>query len=342
MWRHVWLQHGEQLRRLITKYQLTSLNQSSEKTSFTLVAAAVAEKERECVPMLGDTTDRRNLSHVGEVLTEDNTSVLVCFVCACKKIQHRGFDMFGRSRELGKISYCVDSRLLAALLHGADETTFDVAFQYNLSYEYYKKRKFHEAVMSDPFLQQNSTEWTRATYRNQVREVMLCCPEDVHPSPGCQHADDTVCSGCQIPLCNECLFFLRQGRKIPKALCNDNFISYQHRYIVENCVTWLEATIACPVFTGLITYYIEGSSDQRGHLMSESLGNLKRSYAVRGNCFSFLLPWDTVMKKLSRSFARGDFTQWPLDQDTAAQVVRLKMVRGHEALVDQVKELKVP
>ena len=75
--------------------------------------------------------------------------------------------------------------------------------------------------------------------------------------------------------------------------------------------------------------------------MQESLGHLQRAYAVRGNCFSFLLPWDTVMKTLSRAFAEGDFSEWPLDQDTAAQIVRVTMVRGHEALLDQFKELKV-
>ena len=46
--------------------------------------------------------------------------------------------------------------------------------------------------------------------------------------------------------------------KTPQSLANDNFIGYAHEYIVENKVTWLEATIACPVFSGLVTYYIEG------------------------------------------------------------------------------------
>ena len=47
------------------------------------------------------------------------------------------------------------------------------------------------------------------------------------------------------------------------------------------------------------------------------------------------------MAHLSRAFAAGDFSQWPLDQDTAATIVRLRMVRGHEALVSQFKELRV-
>ncbi len=116
---------------------------------------------------------------------------------------------------------------------------------------------------------------------------MLCCPEDVLRSPQCRHNDDEVCARCFIPICTECGALLQSRQKIPKALCNDNYISYQHQYIVANQVTWLEATIACPIFTGLITYYIEGSGDQRGHLMQEPVGNVQRAYGVRGNCFSY-------------------------------------------------------
>ena len=166
----------------------------------------------------------------------------------------------------------------------------------------------------------------------------MCCPEDVEKRKECRHDDESVCWRCNTPICNECFQLLRRGEKIPKALCNDNYISYQHRFIVHNRVTWLEATIACPIFAGLITYYIEGDAHQRGHLMEEAIGTPQRAYAVRGNCFSFLLPWDKVMKKLSQAFAEGDFTAWPLDQDSAAQIVWVKLVRGHEALIDLFKE----
>ena len=127
--------------------------------------------------------------------------------------------------------------------------------------------------------------------------------------------------------------------------CSASTPAYHHdhklRFIVENKVTWLEATIACPIFTGLITYYIEGNPNERGHLMEETLGTPQRSIGVRGNCFSFLLPWENVMSLLSKAFAEGDFRTWPLDQETAAQIVRVKFVRGHEALRQQFKELKV-
>ena len=75
--------------------------------------------------------------------------------------------------------------------------------------------------------------------------------------------------------------------------------------------------------------------------MEKELGKPQRAVGVRGNCFSFLLPWESVMQKLSRVFARGDFTTWPMDQETAAEVVRVRFVHGHEALRQQFKELQV-
>eukprot|EP00973_Karenia_brevis_P039679 5478434-Karenia_brevis.AAC.1 len=60
-----------------------------------------------------------------------------------------------------------------------------------------------------------------------------------------------------------------EGEHPPKALANDNYISYAHAFIVEQKVTWLEATIACPIFTGLITYYME----EQAHTPGKARGN---------------------------------------------------------------------
>ena len=47
------------------------------------------------------------------------------------------------------------------------------------------------------------------------------------------------------------------------------------------------------------------------------------------------------MKKLSQAWADKDFTHWPLDQDTVAEILTVRLVRGHEALIDQFRQLKV-
>eukprot|EP00973_Karenia_brevis_P002408 324857-Karenia_brevis.AAC.1 len=56
--------------------------------------------------------------------------------------------------------------------------------------------------------------------------------------------------------------------------------------------------------------------------------------AVRGNVFSFFLPWDPLMKKLPQAWADNDFREWPLDQDTVCEILTVRLVRGHEALID--------
>jgi hypothetical protein len=84
-----------------------------------------------------------------------------------------------------------------------------------------------------------------------TREI-LCCPEDVQQSTKCNHGDDFVCEQCWIPFCTTCWHSLRRDLKIPKALANDNFIGYVAKFFVEHKVTWLEATIAAPVFSGLL------------------------------------------------------------------------------------------
>ena len=148
---------------------------------------------------------------------------------------------------------------------------------------------FGDAVSNDESFLNDTWEWTRLTDRKGVKEEIMCNPEDVHRTQFCKHTDEhTVCSKYAIPFCNECRRATSMNLKIPKALTNDNFSGYMSRYIVDHKVTWLEATIASPVFTGLITYYIEGSIEHLHHLMDEGFAQHQRAYGVRGSLFSFL------------------------------------------------------
>ena len=104
----------------------------------TLYSAALPEKERLCVPLVGTSIDRRSLVHVGEVLKEDAIHVFMCFVCACKHIQHTGYNAFGDVTEKGTIKlHSSPNRLLESLFHGRGDKKMDVAFDYNLSYEFF-------------------------------------------------------------------------------------------------------------------------------------------------------------------------------------------------------------
>ena len=106
-------------------------------------------------------------------------------------------------------------------------------------------------------------------------------------------------------------------------------------------VTWLEATIASPVFSGLITYYIEGDQGDKHNLMQVPVGHAQKSWGVRGNLFSFLLPWDEVLRQLFEKIEDGDLSEWPLAPEVARQVVRVSFLRGPESLLSKFKELLV-
>ena len=70
------------------------------------------------------------------------------------------------------------------------------------------------------------------------------------------------------------------------------------------------------------------------------MGRPKRAWAVRGNLFSSLLPWEEVMKRLSKAFLEGDFREWPLDQTTACRICRVQFVRGEGASVKDYPVLR--
>ena len=235
------------------------------------------------MPLLGHSTDRRAMQQSREVFRDDNVQVLMCFMCACKEVAHTGHNKFGEEVEKGNICYRRGNKKTLLQIIAGDGVA-EEAWQFNMSAKKFKDR-FGQAVSVDPGMQDESWEWFRNVRRRSGVDRILCCPEDVVRSAKCRHGDTFVCQDCEIPICNECYRLAVDNKKIPRALANDNFIGYVHDFIVANKVTWLEATIACPVFSGLVTYYIEGDASQRGHMMKEQLGKPQRAWAVRGNIF---------------------------------------------------------
>ena len=120
-----------------------------------------------------------------------------------------------------------------------------------------------------------------------------------------------------------------------------DYIGYVHPCIPALKVTWIEATIAAPVFSGLVTYYVEGGPSQRRNLMDTRLGGAERSYKVRGNLFSFLLPWEDVIRQLSDKCEEGDLSEWPWSPEAMCQAVRVKFTNGSETLSDKFRDLYV-
>ena len=199
-----------------------------------------------------------------------------------------------------------------------------------------------DAVKTDPFLQQGVVEWYRKVRKNCEGDQALCCPEDTVCVAQCVHDEHTVCSQWHIPICDECWTLSLVNEKVPKALCNDNFIWYFHASIVQQRVTWLETTIAGPVFSSLVIYYLEGDKDSKwGNFMDTPVGKAPRSWGVRGNIFQFLLPWEDVLRQLFEKVEDGDPSQWPLSPAVARHIVRVRFVRGASDVVQNFGELTV-
>jgi len=248
----------------------------------------------------------------------------------------------GLQSEKGEISFQTLNKPLAAMLHGVPKghDNFARNWRYNLSGKRFRTT-FGDAVANDPGLAPNCWEWRRDVLRNGTVEDIFCNPEDVQRTSFCRHNDRTVCSKCRIPICHDCWELAAADLPIPRALCNDNYIGYLHSFFIEARVTWIEATIACPIFTGLITYYIEGAPDERHHLMKEIVAKPQRAYGIRGNLFSFLLPWERIHEEIEKTVERGDLSEWPLAPDKLQQLIRVRLVKGPEELLNKFSELKV-
>lgn len=145
---------------------------------------------------------------------------------------------------------------------------------------------YSSAVATDSGLQHNCFEWLRQVRRCGTIHAIISCPDDVQTSLDCKHDAIFVRQHCRIPFCNDCFTLALQNKLISRCLAHDDFTGCAHDYLVTNKVTWLEAAIACPVFSGLVTYYVEGNASQRGHMMHEALARTQRARAVQGNiCF---------------------------------------------------------
>ena len=75
--------------------------------------------------------------------------------------------------------------------------------------------------------------------------------------------------------------------------------------------------------------------------MAIPLGHAKHSYGIRGNIFSFLLPWEKVLTEFFEKVEDGDLSHWPLSPTAVLNVVRLRFVRGPQSLVEKFRDLYV-
>ena len=91
-----------------------------------------------------------------------------------------------------------------------------------------------------------------------------------------------------------------------------------------------------------MNYYVEGKPKERHHLASEELGHLDRAYATRGNVFSYILPWESILRNASAVTTDAVFESWPHPPDVVAHMVRFLFYgTTEEHCMKHLKELHV-
>jgi len=124
---------------------------------------------------------------------------------------------------------------------------------------------------------------------------------------------------------------------VPKALANDNWYGYVNRVVVEEQVHWIEMAVVLPFWNNMVVYYVEGD---RGHLMGEQIGGQRHRWGVRGNCFSYHMPWEDILRSLGRCVEDTEL-QAPLPQDVLVHLVRLHMKVGEAEWAKHLRQVKL-
>ena len=270
---------------------------------------ALYRKEDQSVPEVGWSVDRRTFRRMAATLTEENMVGLCCACCARTHVA-------GPNGEVGYVS--VEDLF--------PELTSD-SFRANWCYFAYKKNYAAHPAIKKRLAEK---EWVR--YVAGYGEI-LCCPEDIQCqkcAPDAHH----LCNSCNIPVCRSCLTRMTQRTHsaIAQALTNDNWLGYPTELLYEHKVRWIEAAAACPVWTSMVSFYLE---QDRGHVMDVDMHRADHRIAVRGNVSSFSMPWEEILATLTQKNAgHKHWGTLPHSKDTLRSLVKVtvKGMRHNEAI----------
>ena len=278
-----------------------------------LYKQAVATKERNSVPAVGASIDRRCFEHLVQVYNDQTIRQLLCFCCAQSKTDV--------STCRSSIGFRSTKWLLGiqpkTLLHNFSRSEFEQKFarpgtplaqrgSTGVTNDL-QAPDFTEWTMRidptaiDQFLHSkrmdsgpDSSEWEILELK---KHELICCPEDVQ----CErtHAEKTLCLHCRVPICKTCQVLLESKKIVPTGLCNDNWIGYPQAWVYEVGVTWMERTVATPYWTGM-TLFTVTSTQKRRHIMHDPLYGGATRVAFRGQVFSAPMDWHSILDQLEQ------------------------------------------
>ena len=220
-------------------------NDSEHKmTGLAFYMAAVCEREREHVPLLGPSVDRRTLALLTRLANSDTVSSLVCFACGQVHTHVQSWTQMYHDRRENSAYQSWTSRSAIRYLRvedglmrllQKDATSFEGNFDLNVFKQRYATAPASEGSPFDDAkdLRSGNYELQRVLTCTPARPTLLGCLEDVlrvvrRGGQSCtRHGDHELCQNCEIPLCANCEGAIRRSGKdagIPMSLCNDNLL----------------------------------------------------------------------------------------------------------------------
>ena len=88
----------------------------------------------------------------------------------------------------------------------------------------------------------------------------------------------------------------------------------------------------------MVVYYVEGDY---GHLMKEPVAKKQYRTAVRGHCFSLIMPWEEIVKCLDGMMSDAALAALPWAPEYLKYLVRLQVKVAGKDMEQHLKEVKL-
>ena len=199
---------------------------------------AIASLEREKVPVVGYSIDRRAFSGIAERFTDEKLVSRICFVCAQVKTD--------TACPNSDIEMCTGQWLKTVppkkLAESLDYETYQQRFGTG-ALPLLGARDSEQTLFADWSVQWDASETEPLLSPTGNPLKLLCCPEDLRCPRGCEQVK-RICSQCKFPICRTCMVGMRTLDIVPAALGNDLWLGYLQDFIYRKQVRWIECACA--------------------------------------------------------------------------------------------------
>lgn len=269
-----------------------------EKGAFTRVwtgfyNAAISHIERNKMPSVGYSVDRRSSEAFSERYNDENLCAPMCFICA-RIFSHDAMDATCGIQK----RKCFDGTKFAGM--DAKQTSKLIGLQQYLD-EYGQIPGRSNGDPGTPIARSAFTDWCASvefTGASGPVEV-LCCPEDVHCTNHSSNLSGatSICPNCEVYICDECheATSAARPRRPDLALSNDLWFGYLPKMIYDDNVTYMEllcASICHPTMMSFqVNCYGWNLRKTKVHMQETRVG-------ARGNMTAFQVPWENVFEEM--------------------------------------------